>query len=65
MKSIKAMRDALLTYLFDKYVWVPAQKKRIEQQRNNMPPSDYFIEIEPSPEWEAQLEKNFKGPTQH
>jgi len=54
---------SFITWLFVKYVYIPDQKARAKDISDH--PRDYVVTFEPSPEWEAQVEKNCTKPKSH
>ena len=60
---MKTMLKALITWAFDKYVWEPAQRERMEHQQDM--PTECVIEFEASPELSAQIEKKLFKPESH
>jgi len=56
-----------ITWLYRRYVYEPEFKRQVEafSKIQNTHPKDYVIEIEPSDEWCAQIEKNVAKPSSH
>ena len=62
-QDLELLMKSFITWLFVKYVYIPDQKARAKDISDH--PRDYVVTFEPSPEWEAQVEKNCTKPKSH